>query len=502
VKFINTGQQRLFSYGLTLGGLVGFLGGATLAFYNPQFLNHRDVAQLYQDGLSDRGSVVSRDGKQAHAMGMSLMAFSGLAVFGGIFLADGNPKTIRPTVAGPISRPLTQVDTPPPDDVVIAELRENIAQLLHDNPWLCKLMAAPCVVISGVSGCGKTTVANNLAILRSLYWGWDAIVLDPNAASNLSFGSWTCGQVYGGNPAKPGDIEAIRNKAQALMGTDYWLQHPEQKQRKQRLTVIFDELTGWVDGSYDLATEAKRAISWGQRETRRMGYAAIYLPHSLEKESVGGRELESGKIGNFVRFAAVVDLDGKPDEFGEVTWSGTGRFLPPGTSDKAENWQAIAIPDLLSPGALAGQLADVLDYLGKGLTVASEQTVDSPSFRRFRDAMDTAITEDTLNHLAASWNAPLGEYHSAERSPNWEAVKQEPDLWDFVQALTATGPNDVAVIKGGAWAKRTGTRSAEVIRELVERLVAYGCARWTEYTKTGLGAVFHLIDAEGDITHG
>ena len=29
---------------------------------------------------------------------------------------------------------------------------------------------------------------------------------------------------------------------------------------------------------------------------------------------------------------------------------------------------------------------------------------------------------------------------------------------------------------------------------LVERLVAYGCARWTEFSQQGLGATFVLID--------
>jgi hypothetical protein len=94
-------------------------------------------------------------------------------------------------------------------------------------------------------------------------------------------------------PISRGDIQAIRTKFADLCATDYWAEHPDKKQHKQRLTVVLDEITGWVDGSYDLAPEAKRAVSWAQREVRRFGYAAIFLPHSLEKESVGGRELET-----------------------------------------------------------------------------------------------------------------------------------------------------------------------------------------------------------------
>jgi hypothetical protein len=74
MKFISDGQQRLFSLGLTGGGLVAMAGGAMLAFWNPQYLNTRDVSQLYSDGLDDSGSVVARDGKQSHALGTLLLA--------------------------------------------------------------------------------------------------------------------------------------------------------------------------------------------------------------------------------------------------------------------------------------------------------------------------------------------------------------------------------------------------------------------------------------------
>jgi hypothetical protein len=500
MKFISDGQQRLFSLGLTGGGLMAMAGGAMLAFWNPQYLNTRDVSQLYSDGLSDSGSVVARDGKQSHALGTLLLAGGMGLSLGGLFLADGSPKTIRPTVAGPAHTPIgSQAGiAPPPEDVVIAELRENIAQLLHDNRWLTNLMGAPCVIISGVSGCGKTTVANNLAILRALFWGWDAIVLDPNARSNLNFGSWSCGKVYGGDPHKPGDIQAIRNKFADICATDYWGEYPDKKRRKQRLTVVLDEITGWVDGSYELSAEAKRAVSWAQREVRRFGYAAIFLPHSLEKESVGGRDLETGKIANFIKYAAVIDLDGKPDEFGEVGWAGTGRFLPAGQADNKDNWQTIAIPALLSPGKLSEQLADVIEYVGKGLEVAADQTVDSPAFRRFQQLADEQITEERISQIEASWNAPApDQYHADDRFANWEAVKQEPDLWDFAaNACHPTEPNEIASLKGRTWAKENGCRSAEALRDLVARLMAYGCARWTEFSQQGLGATFVLIDFE------
>jgi hypothetical protein len=182
--------------------------------------------------------------------------------------------------------------------------------------------------------------------------------------------------------------------------------HPDKKQHKQRLTVVLDEITGWVDGSYELASEAKRAVSWAQREVRRFGYAAIFLPHSLEKESVGGRELETGKIANFIKYAAVIDLDGKPDEFGEVGWAGTGRFLPAGQPTSKTTGRRLPFQGLLSPGKLSEQLADVIEYVGKGLEVAAEQTVDSPAFRRFQQLADEQITEDRISQIEASWNAP------------------------------------------------------------------------------------------------
>ena len=58
------------------------------------------------------------------------------------------------------------------------------------------------------------------------------------------------------------------------------------------------------------------------------------------------------------------------------------------------------------------------------------------------------------------------------------------------------GLNEIAIIRGRSWAKERGVRSAEALRDLVERLIGYGCARWTEYSQQGLGAVFVLIDFE------
>lgn len=239
-------------------------------------------------------------------------------------------------------------------------------------------------------------------------------------------------------------------------------------------------------------------MSWAQWEVRRFGYAAIFLPHSLEKESVGGRELETGKIANFIKYAAVVDLDGKPDEFGEVGWAGTGRFLPAGQANSKDNWQTIAIPALLSPGKLSEQLADVIEYVGKGLEVAADQTTDSPAFRRFQQQAEEQITEDRISQIETSWNAPsAGQYHAEERFAKWEAVIQEPDLWDFVaKAYHPTNLNEIASLRGRTWAKEHDCRSAEALRERVERLVAYGCARWTEFIKQDLGATFVLIDFE------
>jgi hypothetical protein len=106
MKFISDGQQRSVQLGLTLGGLVAMAGGAMLAFWNPQYLDTRDVSQLYSDGLEDSGSVVARDGKQSHALGTLLLAGGIWPLAGGLFLADGNPKTIRPTVAGPAHTPI------------------------------------------------------------------------------------------------------------------------------------------------------------------------------------------------------------------------------------------------------------------------------------------------------------------------------------------------------------------------------------------------------------
>jgi hypothetical protein len=62
--------------------------------------------------------------------------------------------------------------------------------------------------------------------------------------------------------------------------------------------------------------------------------------------------------------------------------------------------------------------------------------------------------------------------------------------------VTPTNPNEIASLKGRTWAKENGCRSAEALRDLVARLMAYGCARWTEFSQQGLGATFVLIDFE------
>jgi hypothetical protein len=132
-----------------------------------------------------------------------------------------------------------------------------------------------------------------------------------------------------------------------------------------------------------------------------------FCPTAWRRNRSADESWRRGKIANFIKYAAVIDLDGKPDEFGEVTWAGTGRFLPAGQADSKDNWQTIAIPALLSPGKLSEQLADVIEYVGKGLEVAADQTIDSPAFRRFQQQAEEQITEDRISQIEASWNAPM-----------------------------------------------------------------------------------------------
>jgi hypothetical protein len=106
MKFISDGQQRLFSLGLTGGGLVAMAGGAMLAFWNPQYLNTRDVSQLYSDGLDDSGSVVARDGKQSHALGTLLLAGGMSLSLGGYFWRMAIPRRFGLRWPVPPIRPL------------------------------------------------------------------------------------------------------------------------------------------------------------------------------------------------------------------------------------------------------------------------------------------------------------------------------------------------------------------------------------------------------------
>lgn len=499
--YLGNRQQSFLSAGLSLGGLVAMVGGGVLAWANPQLYDREVYENAWVSGRM-QGSLQYQapTDRRGQALGQTLMALGFVMGGGGIYLASGDPATLRPEAIA--NQPLLDygtrkngktvgaTDSPViPEDAVMASLRTKIMHLVGANEWLRQCLMSPTIILVGDSGSGKSTVANAIAVLRLILWGWPISIFDPHATENARYGTWLTGHLYGLGGDPEGTIREGLTQAMKPFA-------PFAEDNKTRHTLICDEFTGWADGSYPgLAPIAGPALSHANRTVRKQGQAMIIPLHGDKKGTAGGEDLGSGILESVMRFGAVIKLDGKSDDWGNPCWSGTAKFKPPGKPYTDAEMLPIVIPDLIAPGRLRQEIGDLLEYLGYGLE--DDQNPQAPSIPDdVRETVEAAFNADAFMAIAERMfkGTVDAAHHPLEVDPDWSVVRGSPELRSLLQFCRSKKWNPVEVDRvKGSWGKTNNANSRESIRALVDALIASGLAEWSARNTTGEGTEFRIL---------
>jgi hypothetical protein len=489
MKYLSTSQQRWTARGLSGLGLSLMLGGGVMAYQNPQFQQAEQLRAVHKYGSLQQAVMIPQDGMMGRGLGLGLFV-AGLATSGlGLWLSDSEPRGVTPEsvvrTALPGGKTLALF---PPEDEVLADVQRKILTLLMAYPWLKSCMQAFSVVIVGPSGSGKSTIANAIAVMRLLLWSWPVAILDPHGDNNLSQGTWSTGKLYGSTTltnVAPGEQIAI---AWERLKGGYT---PYQTDKRKRQTIIIDEFTGWSDPSEPDELKALTApiTSHCIRQARKCGNAVILLLHGDKKGTAGGN-LETGALASLMKTAAVLQVEGEADEFGELTWSGKGKFKAPGAEPTNKNVQRVSLPDSISPGRLQKDIGELLDYLGIGLDddPLDEVIVKGP-LAELRDALrrrfDSPEFIDALNQIYDGPSAPSSEEDdNSYPDPKWDELRGNEDAINLLAYLKRNNhrETDVTSLRKN-WGKRQDYNSRDEIRSILVELTALNLGEWIDSDK-------------------
>ncbi|MDB9529619.1 hypothetical protein PN498_26750 [Oscillatoria sp. CS-180] len=491
MKYLSTSHQRWTARSLSGLGLSLMVGGGVMAYQNPQFQQADQLRAIHRYGSLQQAVIVPQDGLMGRGLGLGLFV-AGLTTSGlGLWLSDSEPRGVKPEsvvqAALPGGKTLALF---PPEDEVLASVQQKILTLLSACPWLKSCMQAFSVVIIGPSGSGKSTIANAIAVMRLLLWSWPVAILDPHGDNNLSQGTWSTGKLYGSTTltkVAPGEQIAI---AWEKLKVGY---APYQSDKRQRQTIIVDEFTGWSDPSEpdELRVLTAPIASHAIRQARKCGNAIILLLHGDKKGTAGGN-LETGALASLMKTAAVLQVKGEADEFGELTWSGKGKFKVPGAEPTKENFQRVSIPDSISPGRLQQDISDLLDYLGLGLDDDPlDEVIVKGRLAELRDQIarrfDSPEFIDALNQLYEGPTAPSSEEDdNSYPDPKWDELRSNEDAANLLAYLRRKGyrQSDVNSLKQN-WGRKNDFNSREDVRSILSELVAAAIAEWTDTDKQG-----------------
>ena len=269
---------------------------------------------------------------------------------------------------------------------------------------------------------------------------------------------------------------------------------PFKADKGQRCSIIVDEFTGWADG-----TEAPELMSLTQpvlghclRRARGFGTAPILLLHGDKKGTAGGEGLPSGLLSQLLKLAAVVEVQGEADEWGEVGWSGKARFKKAAIAYAEENLEPVTIPDLIGPGNLQKQLGEILEYLGIGLDDDPlQEEMMSPELKRIDDALKqrfdspefTQALEDIYHGPSAP---PLDESENAYPEPQWSQIRPNPDAIALLAYLKRNDhrQTDVNALRNN-WGRKRNFTSRQAIRSILAELNAAHIGEWRDEATNG-----------------
>jgi len=492
VKYLSTPSQRWSARGLGLLSGSLMLGGAGLIVANPQFQDTRQLQSIHKLGSLQQSVVVPQNGMAARGLGFALFA-GGIATGGlSLWLSDGEPRSLTPETVTRTALPDgREALLLPPEDEVMTELRRRLSTLIHSYPWLKSVLRAFCVVLIGPSGSGKSTVANAIALLRKLLWGWPIVILDPHGDKNLHYGTWSAGYLYGSTQ--------LSQQASAQQVVWAWERFSQpyalfKEDKGQRRSIIVDEFTGWADGTEapELITLTQPVLGHCLRRARGFGTAPILLLHGDKKGTAGGEGLPSGLLAQLLKLAAVVEVEGEADEWGEVGWSGKARFKKAAMEYADSNLEPVTIPELIYPGKLQQELGELLEYLGIGLDDdPMQERIMSPELKRIDDALkqrfDSPEFTQALEDIYNGPTAPaLDDSESIYPDPQWQQIRANEDAILLLAYLKRNGyrETDINTLRSN-WGRRNNFNSRDEIRSILVELNAAYIGEWQDEVANG-----------------
>lgn len=444
-KYINLNQSRLTALALAFSGfaLVGW--GAADSLNVRYQLEPKQVEAIHQAGKNLQDVEVPIDRAAMVGNSMSKAGLGLLALMGAVLLSPDKPRKL-PTIA--MEDELLEVQsgekTAPPKDEILQRIRYALAQHLQQQPWMQACLNAKFIIVCGASGAKKSRTASAIAFLRAIN-GDEVVILDPHAEQDYHAGTFIAGEMFGFE----GESE-ILDQRDRVLGIN-----PKRTQlTSPRLFTVFDEFTGWGDGSHpELCNFAIEAVTHASRSTRKQNACDLFIVHSgdgeIRKGTFGTSQMESGVLTLALNTAMVIYLETESDQFGNTKPSGKGWWKPADVPwIDSSSRKPLTLPSWFDPGFLKGEFQEWLYAAGVGLKADFGFGIDTSKRPiqidpRIQEAVDRLVNPanlhlaDTLDRLFNLSSDDLPEDGLGAKEIDWQSCPEKAK--EFLQYCYSKG---------------------------------------------------------------
>lgn len=175
---LENNQQRLLSLGLgALAALCTAYGINDLQRFEPDL--DAAVAQAYQAGDDNKQTVLT-ESRKAKMDGMGALVLGAALGIAGWLTSSHEKNDVSPTESARVQPSTVELDLPNiPRQQLRADLVGQLENAISNDKSHVQILKAETIIISGVTGSGKSSIANAIATERKLLLDHEVIVLDP-----------------------------------------------------------------------------------------------------------------------------------------------------------------------------------------------------------------------------------------------------------------------------------------------------------------------------------
>jgi len=472
----------------TWGGYAGAALGAALMLWGigeakePDYnINTSTMRAIHEAARDWEGYTLSED-LGGRLQGLAL-AGVGLGIAGAsVAVASAEPSRMvheadraRDGTAQPVQLP-SAVET---RDTLITRLQV----LLSNEEYLRAMVGAPLLVITGGMGSGKSSAATAIASLRQLLFTHDVLVLDPDLDQNLADGRWTCGDLWG-SAQHHGEFKGVWQRLRPRF-------YAVRQKSEGPQTVIFDEFSKYL-GECDIpADEVPVMTAYLKQKIRKMGQRPVLILHSTNAHDIAGSDLwdmPQGDIKSILGQAAVLELEGGIDAWGQPKASGRARFKSPGKPHLTANYKPWSVPNLLLPGKLHKEAQQLFAHVGIKPNFDDGRIVTPEIERMMGQSLNLKDPRnlDRLRRIVEGPSVPGAHESENVSSVDWASIPNAEMALKFVRYLLKKG--DRYISDGGDfevrtlaenWGKNNGFSRPE-FKDFLEMLNHFGVGRYTD----------------------